>query len=80
MAGFGAGLGAASPYLAQADRRSGLPMQGTEYHLELTYQIPITPWFMLQPDIQASYRPVVVFSIIKGSMCMTKPSSVCIAA
>ncbi|CAM2961076.1 carbohydrate porin [Komagataeibacter xylinus] len=57
MAGFGAGLGAASPYLAQADRRSGLPMQGTEYHLELTYQIPITPWFMLQPDIQGIISP-----------------------
>ncbi|WP_239029865.1 carbohydrate porin [Novacetimonas pomaceti] len=57
MAGFGAGLGAASPYLAQADRRSDLPMQGTEYHLELTYQIPITPWFMLQPDIQGIISP-----------------------
>ena len=55
--GLGAGLGAASPYLAQADRRSGLPGQGTEYHLELTYQIQATPWFILQPDIQGIVSP-----------------------
>ncbi|KAB8124320.1 carbohydrate porin [Komagataeibacter medellinensis] len=55
--GLGAGLGAASPYLAQADRRSGQPAQGTEYHLELTYQVQVTPWFMLQPDIQGIVSP-----------------------
>ncbi|SAY48152.1 MULTISPECIES: carbohydrate porin [Acetobacteraceae] len=55
--GLGAGLGAASPCLAAADRRSGLPAQGNEYHLELTYQAQVTPWFMLQPDIQGIVSP-----------------------
>lgn len=55
--GLGAGLGAASPYLAQADQRSGTPRQGMEYHLELTYQIQLAPWFMLQPDIQGIVLP-----------------------
>ncbi|MDT8871981.1 carbohydrate porin [Komagataeibacter rhaeticus] len=57
MLGLGAGLGAASPCLAAADRRSGLPAQGNEYHLELTYQAQVTPWFMLQPDIQGIVSP-----------------------
>nr|WP_255673755.1 carbohydrate porin [Komagataeibacter sp. FNDCF1] len=55
--GLGAGLGAASSCLARADRRAGLPMQGTEYHLELTYQAQVTPWMVVQPDIQGIVSP-----------------------
>ncbi len=25
-------------------------MQGTEYHLELTYQTQVTPWMVVQPE------------------------------
>ncbi|NHN84531.1 carbohydrate porin [Acetobacter musti] len=55
--GLGAGLGAASPFLARADRRAGLPRQGTEYHLELTYRYQCTAWLALQPDIQGVLSP-----------------------
>ncbi|NPC65304.1 carbohydrate porin [Komagataeibacter sp. AV436] len=55
--GLGAGLGAASPCLAWADRRAGLPGQGTEYHFELTYQAQVTPWMIIQPDIQGIVAP-----------------------
>ncbi|NPC68126.1 carbohydrate porin, partial [Komagataeibacter sp. AV436] len=54
---LGAGLGAASPCLAWADRRAGLPGQGTEYHLELTYQAQVTPWMVVQPDFQYVLNP-----------------------
>ncbi|TQL16613.1 OprB family porin [Zymomonas mobilis] len=33
------------------------PIAGTEHHIELTYQAQITPWMVLQPDLQYIVHP-----------------------
>ncbi|MBB2201553.1 carbohydrate porin [Gluconacetobacter tumulisoli] len=55
--GLGFGMGAASPLLRRADRAAGLPGQGREYHLELTYTVQVTSWMAVQPDLQGLIEP-----------------------
>ena len=33
------------------------PISGNEHHIELTYQAQITPWMVLQPDLQYIINP-----------------------
>lgn len=49
----------AAAYAAQAAAASGTyaPARGTETFVEATYQVQVTPWWQLQPDVQYVFRP-----------------------
>ena len=36
---------------------AGIPIRSNESVLELTYQAQITPWWLVQPDLQYVFRP-----------------------
>lgn len=55
--GLNLGIGHVSSRAAQLDLASGLPAQGTETLVELTYQARITRWLVLQPDLQYVVHP-----------------------
>ncbi|MFT9253894.1 MAG: carbohydrate porin, partial [Acetobacter okinawensis] len=60
--GVGWGLGRASYGQRQYDRNvnsTGTPTltQGTENHLEVTYQAQVMPWWVMQPDFQYIWNP-----------------------
>lgn len=57
QAGIDFGLGKVSDRTADADRAAGLPAQGTEELIELTYQAQVTPWLTMQPDAQYIVNP-----------------------
>ena len=57
QAGIDFGLGKVSDRAADADRDAGLPAQGTEELIELTYQAQVTPWLIMQPTIQYIVNP-----------------------
>lgn len=57
QAGIDFGLGKVSSRVADLDRDEGLPMQGTEGLIELTYQAQVKPWLVLQPDVQFVVNP-----------------------
>jgi porin len=57
QAGIDFGLGKVSSRVADFDRDEGLPMQGTEGLIELTYQAQVKPWLVLQPDVQFVVNP-----------------------
>jgi porin len=56
---FGIGMGFAnvSDRVADFDRDSGAPAQGSETFVEVTYQFELTPWCQLQPDFQYVFNP-----------------------
>jgi porin len=56
-AGLDMGLGQVSHRARNLDRDAGLPVRGTEALIELTYQAQITPWLILQPDLQYVVNP-----------------------
>ncbi|WP_415551428.1 carbohydrate porin [Komagataeibacter rhaeticus] len=55
--GLGWGIGRASSGLREYDRTSDALLQGSENHLELTYQAQVTPWMVMQPDFQYVWHP-----------------------
>lgn len=57
QAGLDFGLAKISARTAAFDRDSGLPARGTEALFELTYQAQVTPWLVLQPDLQFILNP-----------------------
>ena len=57
QAGIDFGIGKVGSRAAALDRDSGLPVQGTEELLELTYQAQVLPWLAVQPDIQYIISP-----------------------
>jgi porin len=57
QAGIDFGLARVSSRAAALDRDSGLPARGTEELLEFTYDAQVTPWLMVQPDIQYIVSP-----------------------
>ena len=61
---FGIGLGYAhvSNYVAALEREENIlgtptPVQGSETFVEATYQLQLTPWWQIQPDIQYVFNP-----------------------
>ncbi|HVB66299.1 MAG TPA: carbohydrate porin [Acetobacteraceae bacterium] len=58
-AGIGFGLAKVSADAAAEERESGVPgpVRGTETFIELTYQLQLTPWWLLQPDFQYVFNP-----------------------
>ena len=57
QAGLDFGLGKVSGRAADLDQDQGLPRQGTEELIELTYQAQVTPWLTVQPDVQYIINP-----------------------
>jgi porin len=57
QAGIDFGLGKVSGRAASLDRDEGVTVQGTEALIELTYQAQVTPWLILQPDLQYVVNP-----------------------
>ena len=57
QAGLDFGLGKVGGRAADLDQDQGLPKQGTEELIELTYQAQVTPWLVLQPDVQYIANP-----------------------
>ena len=57
QAGIDFSLGQVSSRAASLDRASGLTPRGTEELIELTYQAQITPWLLVQPDVQYVVNP-----------------------
>ncbi|PYD75637.1 carbohydrate porin [Novacetimonas pomaceti] len=55
--GLGWGIGRTSSGMRDYDRASHSLKQGSENHLELTYQAQVTPWLVLQPDFQYVWHP-----------------------
>lgn len=55
--GMDFGIGKVSSRLAGLDRDSGNKAQTTEELVELTYQAQVTPWLVLQPDVQYVFNP-----------------------
>ncbi len=55
--GINLGIGHVSSRAAALDRASGLPAQGVETLVELTYQAQVTRWLVLQPDLQYIIHP-----------------------
>ena len=55
--GVGWGLGRATYGLRNYDRTGGSHPQGTENHLEVTYQAQVMPWWVMQPDFQYIWNP-----------------------
>ncbi len=55
--GVGWGLGRATYGLRDYDRTGGSHPQGTENHLEVTYQAQVMPWWVMQPDFQYIWNP-----------------------
>jgi porin len=56
-AGIDLGIGRVSGRTAEADRDAGVTAQGTEELIELTYQAQVTPWLIVQPDMQYIVNP-----------------------
>ncbi len=56
-AGIDFGLGRVSSRVADFDRDAGLKRRGCEELVELTYQAQITPWLVVQPDLQYVFTP-----------------------
>jgi porin len=62
-AGIDIGLGKVGSGVAAYDRalrsygQPGYPVQGVETLIEATYQVQITPWWQVQPDIQYVVNP-----------------------
>jgi porin len=57
QAGIDFGLGTVSSRKAGFDTDSGLPAQGSEGLIELTYQAQVLPWLVVQPDMQYIINP-----------------------
>lgn len=57
QAGIDFGIGRVSSRTAGLDRDSGVPAQSTEELIELTYQAQVTPWLLVQPDVQFIVNP-----------------------
>jgi porin len=57
QAGIDFGLGKVSGRAASLDCDEGVTVQGTEALIELTYQAQVTPWLILQPDLQYVVNP-----------------------
>ncbi len=55
--GIDFGLGKISSRAADLDQDSGVKRRGTEELVELTYQAQLTPWLILQPDLQYVFTP-----------------------
>lgn len=55
--GIDFGLGRVSRRAAALDRDSGLPGRTSERLVELTYQAQVTPWLVIQPDVQYVFNP-----------------------
>jgi porin len=56
-AGIDFGLGKVSSRAAGLDADSGQARRGTEELFEITYQAQVTPWLVLQPDVQYIVNP-----------------------
>ena len=58
-AGIGFGLAKVSGDAAATEQNSGVPgpVRGTETFIEVTYQLQLTPWWLLQPDFQYVFNP-----------------------
>ncbi len=56
-AGIDFGLGHVSSAVADFDSDSRAKRQGNEELLELTYQAQVTPWLIVQPDLQYVFTP-----------------------
>jgi len=56
-AGIDFGLGKVSSRAADLDQDNGVKRRGTEELIELTYQAQLTPWLVLQPDLQYILTP-----------------------
>jgi porin len=57
QAGLDFGVGTVSKRAAGLDTDSGLPAQGSEGLIELTYQAQVLPWLVFQPDMQYVFNP-----------------------
>ncbi len=57
QAGINFGIGHVSARAAGLDADAGMPRQGTEESLELTYQAAVTGWLVFQPDLQYVIDP-----------------------
>ncbi len=55
--GIDLGIGHVSGRAAELDRASGLPAQGVETLVELTYLAQVARWLALQPDLQYIVHP-----------------------
>lgn len=61
--GIGFGWTQVSPRLAALDRDmarfggTAYPVQGSEEFVELTYQLQVAPWWLVQPDLQYVFKP-----------------------
>ena len=63
--GVGVGIARISRYASGFDRDTNyygsapfpVPTRGTETFLEVTYQIQVTPWLLIQPDFQYIFNP-----------------------
>ena len=61
--GIGYGLAHVSARLAALDRDAGsfsgsvYPVRSAEHFAELTYQVQVAPWWILQPDLQYVWNP-----------------------
>ena len=61
--GIGYGLAHVSPRLAALDRDAAsftgtpYPVRSAEHFAELTYQVQVAPWWILQPDLQYVWNP-----------------------
>ena len=56
-AGIGFGWAKISGTLSAADKAAGLPPQTAETVIELTYQVQVAPWWVVQPDFQYVFNP-----------------------
>lgn len=55
--GLGVAAAMAGHDFEQASEAAGVPVDGAEVAIELTYQMPLTPWLSLQPDLQYIVNP-----------------------
>ncbi|MCX2562070.1 carbohydrate porin [Acetobacter farinalis] len=56
--GIGWGIGRSSSGWRQYNRNAGMLVPGNENHLEITYQMEIKPWLVIQPDFQEIWNPM----------------------
>jgi porin len=56
-AGIDFGIGRVSTRAANLDKDSGVTPRTTEELIELTYQAQLTPWLIIQPDLQYVINP-----------------------
>jgi porin len=60
--GIGMGYAQVSPSVAALEREENLlgtptPVQRSETYVEATYQMQVTPWWQIQPDVQYVFNP-----------------------